>query len=230
MRALLTALSLAVAALPVQPASAELSAAVAEACRDALPAEMAEAAEPGARSGSGPAGRWSLEAGAMDGVGTDEAILVILPAGRPGKVYFFADREGKDPERKQVKLKGPPVTYASVAFHAYTEDAAVAHVDAGESGQVILHWNGKKLGEVWKIGQIRDDERHWFNVEDLDGDGVREIVRFFRRDLDVYTDEDDLADEGGSVRQEAGQVDAVAVYRWADGKWKKDKALLESLK
>jgi hypothetical protein len=214
------------------PAVADLSEELVATARAELPDEMVEAAEPGATSGSAAWGRWSLEAGQMDGQGSPEAVLIILPAGRPGKIFFFAEREGKKPEKKKVKLKGSPVVHASVAFHEFTEGRAIAHVDGGESGQIILHWTGQKLEEVWKIGRVRDDERHWFNLDDLDGDGISEVIRFFRRELDVFTNEDELAGEGGAAdrRQSGGQIDAVAVYRWHDGKWKGDKALLESLK
>ena len=82
-----------------------------------------------------------------------------------------------------MKLKGPPLTRATVAFLEFAPDQAVAHVDGGPSGQVILSWDGKKLHEVSKIGKVRDDERHWFVVEDLDGDGVSEIIRYFGRDI-----------------------------------------------
>jgi hypothetical protein len=215
------------AALAASEASDELTAA----WRDELPEEMAEAAEDAATSGSSAAGRWFVATGEMDGSGSPEAILVVLPTGRPGQVRFFAEREGKSPEEKTVKLKGAPLVHASINFHEFTEGRALAHVDGGESGQAILGWNGKKLEEIWKIGKTRDDERHWFDVEDLNGDGVSEVVRFFRRELDVYTNEDDLGDEGGAADRRMGNAtDAVAVYRWSDGKWKKDGALLESVK
>jgi len=213
------------------PGRAELSAELAAACRAELPSEMAEAAGPGVLRGDGAAGRWAVEAGSMDGSGSDEAILVILPEGRPGRILFLAEREGKDPERKDVRLKGPPVTRVAVTFHEFSEGRSVAHVDAGESGQAILGWNGKKLQEIWKIGKVRDDERHWFNVEDLDADGVSEVIRYFRRELDVFTDEDELGAEGGAAdRRQAGATDAVAVYRWDGDRWKEDQALLETRK
>ena len=106
-------------------------------------------------------------------------------------------------------------------------------MDGGESGQVVLGWNGKKLEEIWKIGKIRDDERHWFDVEDLDADGVAEVIQLLPpRARPVHRTRTSSGDEGGAADQQAERnaIDAVAVYRWSDGKWKKDKALLESLK
>lgn len=230
MRALLAIAILAAGLARPGSARAELPAELEAAWRAELPDEMAEAAEPGALSGSGAWGRWTVSTGQMDGAGAPEVVLVVLPAGRPGKVRFLAEREGKDPEKKTVKLKGPPLTHATVAFLEFADGQAVAHVDGGPSGQVILSWDGKKLREISKIGKVRDDERHWFVVEDLDGDGVSEIIRYFRRELDVYTNEDELAGEGGAAAERQGKaIDAVAVWRRDDGKWKKDKALLESV-
>ncbi|MGH2570280.1 MAG: hypothetical protein ACRDGR_03590 [bacterium] len=196
-----------------------------------LPAEMSAAAGPGATSGSGASGRWSISAEQMDGAGAPEAILVVLPAGQPGRICFLAERAGEEPERRDVKLKGGPITSASVVFHPFAEGKAIAFIDGGTSGQALVGWNGEKLEEIWKIGKVRDDERHWFHVEDVDGDGVSEVVRFFRRELDVYTTEDELAGEGGAAdRMMAGQVDAAAVYRWDGAKWREDRALLDGLK
>ena len=212
--------------------AAELPEELAQACRAALPDAMAKSAAPGATSGSGVWGRWRIESGQMDGAGSPEAFLVILPAGRPGEVLFLAEREGKDPVRKKVSLKGGPVVRASVAFHPFAEGRALAHVDADDSGQALLHWNGDKLDTIWKVGRVRDDERHWFNLDDLDADGVSEVIVFFRRELDVFTNEDELAGEGGADdrTQSRGQIDAVAVHRWHDGRWKKSKDMLESIR
>jgi hypothetical protein len=219
--------ALAPVALPAAEVPDELAA---RALRE-LPKEMAAAAEPGATSGSGASGRWWIAAEQMDGAGAPEAILVILPAGQSGTICFLAEREGAEPEKRDVKLKGPPITSASVAFLAFAEGKAVAYVDGGASGQALVGWNGEKLEEIWKIGKIRDDERHWLHVEDVNDDGVAEVVRYFRRELDVYTTEDELAGEGGAAdRLMAGQVDAVAVYRWDGTKWREDRALLDGLK
>jgi hypothetical protein len=211
--------------------AAEVPEELAQAALRELPAEMAAAAEPGATSGSGAFGRWSISAAQMDGAGAPEAILVVLPAAHPGTICFFAAREAADPQKKTLKLKGPPITWASVTFHEFAKEQAIAHVDGGTSGQVLVGWNGEKLEEIWKIGKIREDEHHGVNVEDLDGDGVSEVVRYFRRELDVYTNEDELAGEGGAGdrAQAGGQVDPVAVYRWDGSKWKEDRALLESV-
>ena len=105
---------------------------------------------------------------------------------------------------------------------------ALAHVDGGEAGQVLLHWNGKDLKTVWKVGKSAGDDRHWFVLEDLDGDAVREVVAFVQRELDIFFDEDELEEEtaGGG----AAETDAVAVFRWNGKDWKKDKELLQGLR
>jgi hypothetical protein len=225
--AILAVVALTLSVIPAAEVPEELAAL---ALRE-LPREMAEAVEPGATSGEGPPGRWSISAAQMDGAGAPEAVLVVLPSGQPGSIFFLAEREGKEPEKRALKLKGPPIGWASATFHEFTQGRAVAHVDAGTSGQLLLGWNGEKLEEIWKIGKIRDDERHWLIVEDLDGDDVAEIARYFRRELDVYTNEDELSGTGGGAadRADARHTDAVAVYRWDGAKWREDRALLESV-
>ncbi len=193
---------------------------------------MVAEAEPGAIAGSGAAGQWSIEAGQMDGAGAEEAILIVLPAGKPGRVWFVAEREGKSPERKKVSLKGGPITQASVLFSEYRPGAALAHVDAGEGGQVLLHWSGGRLSEVWKVGKIGGDETRWFDLDDLDGDGTSEVIVYVRRALDVITDDEVRTESGGTddATLSSGAIDARAVYRLDGGKWKKDGRLLESLR
>jgi hypothetical protein len=226
-RPIVALIAFAPTALPAAEVPDEL---IARALRE-LPAEMSAEAAPGATSGSGASGRWSISAEQMDGAGGPEAILVILPAGQPGRICFLAEREGGEPEKRDVKLKGGPIRSASVVFLPFAEGKELAFLDGGTSGQALVGWNGEKLEEIWKIGKTRDDERHWLQVEDVDGDGVSEVVRFFRRELDVYTTEDELAGEGGAAdRLMAGQVDAVAVYRWDGAKWREDRTLLDGLK
>jgi hypothetical protein len=84
---------------------------------------------------------------------------------------------------------------------------------------------------VWSAGQPRSGERHWFDVEDLDADGVGEVVAFFRGELDVFYAEEAVDETSGGASGDAStDVDAVAVFRLSDGKWKKDDALLEGLR
>ena len=104
-------------------------------------------------------------------------------------------------------------------------------MDAGAAGQALLEWNGKKLARVWEVGKTTDDESHWFEVEDLDGDGVSEVIVYLRRELDVfYVDEDALDQGSGSDPSAIDQVDAVGVYRYEKGRWKKSKQLLDDLR
>jgi hypothetical protein len=218
--------------LAAGPAAGEVSPAVLEACRDELPDDLAELGEPDARHGRGAAGEWRIESAPMDAGETEEVILVALPAGKPGDVWFLAEREDDDPYRKKVSLKGRPVTHVSVAFPRFRAEAALAHVNAGEGGQVLLHWDGEKLREVWKPGKPKKKESRWFELDDLDADGTSEVIIYFRRELDIYADDEVITESGGADDRtmSSGSVDAVAVYRFDDGKWKKDGDLLESLR
>lgn len=203
---------------------------VVAACRSELPKKLAAAADAGAQNGSSAAGRWSIHAGEMDGAGSAEALLVILPTNKPGKVVFVAARPDKDPVRKNVKLGGSPLVSASVSFTEFAPGRSLAHVDGGESGQRLLYWNGKDLKDVWKAGRPAPGESRWFDLEDLDGDGTAEVVIYVRRDLDTETDDEFGISASGMDRQASAQVDALEVHRLKDGKWKKDKKLLESLR
>jgi hypothetical protein len=121
------------------------------------------------------------------------------------------------------------VTHVAVSFEPFMEGRALAHVNAGEAGQALLDWNGDKLDTVWDVGRTGEGERRWFTVEDLDRDGVGEVIVYYQRVLDVFfVDEDDL--EGTTPGGDTARVDVVAVYRWNDGEWKKDRELLESLR
>ncbi len=217
--------------LAASGALADLSPEVLEACRSELPDKLAEAAEPGAVSGRGDGGEWSVTSAQMDGSGGEEAILVLIRAGRGAKAWFVAERDGKDPTRKKISLKGPPAPRISVAFPPFADGTALAHVDGGEGGQVLLHWHDGKLKEIWKVGRTAADEDYWFEIEDLDADGVPEVIVFFRRELDIYTDDEVISESSGADDQtmSSGKIDAMAVHRWNGSKWKKDKQLLESL-
>ena len=139
-------------------------------------------------------------------------------------------REGKSPLEKKISFKGSKFTQASVAFPVFREGASLAHVKAGDGGTVLLYWDGKKLSTIWKVGKPSQDESRWIELEDLDADGVAEVIVYHRRALDVYTDEDELDFGGGGSEAASGKVDAVEVYRLRSGSWKKDKDLLENLR
>lgn len=205
------------------------------ACVDKLPKELAEveSAQGGPRaSGSGPAGRWSVTTADLNGDGTEEAFLIALPADHAGEVTFLYRKDGApdgDWGTKKVKLEGGGVVDASVDVTPIGDGRSLADVQGGDAGQALLAWNGRKLDTVWKAGRPGEGERRWFVLEDLDENGVDEVVEYFQRELDVnFADEDDL--EVGGAGGTTTRVDAVAVYRLEGDDWKKDRDLLESLR
>jgi hypothetical protein len=202
-----------------------------EACLDKLPDELADAEDGTARdSGESAAGRWSVQRHDLDGDGVDEAFLIALPAERSGEVTFLYRKDGAPDgewDDKRVKLEGGPVRDVTLDVQSVGDGHRLAWVNAGSGGQVLLQWSRGKLETVWKTGQPREGERRWFVLEDLDENGVDEVVEYFQRELDVfYADEDDLTD--GAAGGTTTRIDPVAVYRLDDGKWKKDRDLLDS--
>jgi hypothetical protein len=210
---------------------ADLPEALVEACRSELPDDLVELASPESLRAQGPAGKWFIASGQMDGAGSEEAILVVLPRNRPGTITFFAEREDRRLVRKKISLKDEAVTRASVSFPGYRPGHSLAHVDAGDGGQVLLCWTGRKLVDVWKVGRPSGQELSWFELEDLDGDEIAEVISYVRREVDVYADEE-IRESGGvdDRSSSSDHVTAVAVHRLANGKWKKDKKLLEGLR
>jgi hypothetical protein len=212
-------------------AASTLSPAVRDACLERIPSEMRAALSGNETSGASEAGTWSIDSEDLDGSGTAEAILTILPAGRPGEAYFFAERDGGTVERKKISFGGGHLARASVSFPRFRANGRLAHVHGREAGQVLLYWNGDALEKVWEVGKVREKESRWFEVEDLDGDEISEVITYYRRELDVFTDEDELSGTGGSdAGLTAGKIDVESVLRYDDGKWKKDRGLLESLR
>ncbi len=199
------------------------------ACLDRLPEEVRAASPADALEGQGSFGRWWITAGEMDGAGAAEAVLVWLPAGKKGKVHFVAPRPDDQPKVKEIKLKGAPLADASVSFVEYGAGRSLLHVNGGESGQALLSWDGNNLRDVWKVGKTRPDETRWFELEDLDADGAREVIVYVRRDLGAMDEDLDLGESGADQRI-TEQVDPVAVYRLDDGRWKRSGDLLESLR
>jgi hypothetical protein len=227
-------LSLALAGLvalaPASVRAAGMAADVRAACLDQLPDEARDAAPADASGADGTWGRWWITTGEMDGQGGPEAVLVWLPAGKKGEIHFVSGKEGDSPEVKKVKLKGKPVVDAAIAFPSFEEGKSLLHVNAGEGGQVLLFWDGKDLDDVWEVGKTRPDETRWFELEDLDADGRREVISYVRRDLGgAMDDELDLGDAGAD-RRTTDQVDPVAVFRLDGDQWKKDAELLEGLR
>ncbi len=229
-------LSLVLAMLVLSSAAAGslegLPAEVAEACLAELPSEMAEDVEPGALRGDGPAGSWQVYPGEMDGAEPLEAVLVVLPKERRGEVHFFAQRENGRLLHKKISLKGGVLTFATVNYEVYAPGKALLHLQGGEAGQVLCWWNGRKLAKVWGVGKQREQERHWFELDDLDDDGIFEVITYVRRETDVFRDDEflDAAAGGHDQTLSADQVDALAVYHLEDGSWRKSRELLEDLR
>lgn len=210
---------------------APLPEALRNACVEEIPRELRTADVSTAASGETDAGSWSIDAEDLDGSGTAEAILTVLPTGRPGEVVFFGERDGGKIELKKVRLKGGHLVRASVAFPRFADGAFFAHVNGREAGQVLLYWNGDDLERVWEVGKVRENEARWFELEDLNEDGTSEVITYYRRELDVFTDEDELSGTGGSdANLTSGKIDVESVLRFDDGKWKKDRGMLESLR
>jgi hypothetical protein len=196
----------------------------------ALPRQMAEGAAPDAWAGNGPAGEWRIETLELNGDGAAEAFLVVKPVGGGGEIRFFA-RRGEDVVSEKVKLDGGAPSAVSIRAESFAEGRSLAHVDGAGSGQALLHWDGKKLAVVWSAAAPRSGERHWFDVEDLNGDGTGEVVTYFHRALDEFFAEEQIDEtSAGDTSDTSSQVDAVAVFRLDGGKWKKDGALLEGLR
>ena len=210
--------------------AAEASAAVRDAWRREIPAAIPPASAD-ATSGSSEAGSWSVSCEELDGAGSAEAILVVLPAGRAATVHCIGEREGGKIERTNVELRGGPVVRVSVAFPSYRDGGRLAHANGGRGGQALLYWNGEKWETLWSVAKIRDRESRWFELDDLDDDGVAELLTYYRRDLDVFTNEDELSGAGGSdAALTSGMIDVESVLKLEGGKWKKSRDLLKSLR
>ncbi len=188
------------------PVAAELSTALAEAVQKECPPGTAEVA---------------TYPGEMDGAPPEE---VIVLGGREHPATFLAEAGGKI-FRKGVKLAGrAPIT---VAFHPFTKDRSLVQVSGGESGgSVLLSWNGKKLDTVWESGKARPGESRWFEIDDLDDDGISEVVTYQRAELDVAGDDEIGETSTGSSSESLGPT---SVLRWTDGRWREDSKLFESL-
>jgi hypothetical protein len=193
---------------------------------------MTEGLAAGATSGSGPAGEWRIEAIDLDGDRAAEAFLVVEPADGGGHVRFLArSGDGDGVISEKVKVDGGVEAAVSIRAEAFAEGRALAHVGGAGAGQVLLHWDGRRLATVWNAAAPRTGERHWFDVEDLDGDGTGEVVAYFHRALDEFFAEEQIDEtSAGDTSDTSSSVDAVAVFRLDGGKWKKDGELLEGLR
>ena len=214
-------------AVAVSAHAADPSPALHAAFREELPAALAGAAPPESLRYEGSEGRFQLEVGEMDGVGPGEGLLVVHPAGKAARVVFLAETEGKV-VRKPVKLPASIVGEAVTSFLPFAEGKALAQVQGGGAGAVLLAWDGRKLDVVWDSGKPSTEESRWFELEDLDDDHTLEIVAYHRRALDLAA-EDDLSEQTGGA---SGTVEAapLSVLRWNGSRWEKSEELLHRLR
>jgi hypothetical protein len=214
-------------ALPVfapQPGAAEVTAALEEALGREIPAELAALAPPGAREYDGPEGAFRVEVGEMDGAAPEEAFVLVLRPSRPAT--FLADASGKI-VRKSVKLPGRADGLDAV-FQPFAEGRSLVLVSGGEgAASALLAWNGKKLDTVWESGRPRAGESRWFELDDLNDDGVREVVTYQRAELDVASDDEIGETSTGSSAESLGPT---SVLRLEGGQWREDSDLLDSLR
>ena len=206
--------------LPPGAGSAEIPEPLRSAVRAELPAALAEAAG-AASSGDGPGGRFELLQGEMDGTAPEEGVVVIHEAGKRPRVVFFG-AAGEEVVRKTVKLPGAAAEI-SAAFLPFAEGRSLVHVQGGRGGAVLLAWDGRGMDVVWSSGKPREDESRWFELDDLDGDGTREIVAYQKLLIDVAPDDEMGEAVSGSSVEEARPT---GVLRWDGSKWRKDEKLL----
>ena len=130
-------------------------------------------------------------------------------------------------EQKKIWLPS-----ADVNFEVFAPGKALLHVQGRAAGQQLCFWNGRKLEKVWEVGRPREQEQHWFELDDLDDDGVREIITYVRRETDVFRDDEflDAAAGGHDQTLSSDQVDALAVYHLEKETWRKSRELLEDLR
>ena len=214
-------------ALAAPPAAADfISPPLRAAVRDELPRDLAEVAGD-APLFSGPAGTFQVFPANLDGTEPVECVLTWQAPGRPARIVFFG-LSGDKLVRKEVKLPGgAPESLPDVNVPLYSETARLALVKHPDTGSVLLAWNGKSVEQVWDSGKPRKGETVWFQLDDLDGDGIREIVTYQKLLLDIALD-DELGEAGAGAATE--QVGPTEVLRYEDGKWKQDKKLLDGLR
>jgi hypothetical protein len=189
-----------------------------------LPRALAEAA--GAASAfEAPQGRFRVEVQDMDGTPPDEGILVLQEAGKAARVVFVAAAGGKV-FRKPVKLPAGEPDEVTLSFPRFAEGRALAQVQGGPAGVALFCWDGRRGDVVWSSGKPRGGERRWFELDDLDEDGIREIVTYQKLLVDVVPDDEMGEEASGSTLEEAGPIE---VLRWDGSRWRKDEGLLEAL-
>lgn len=221
------ALALACAVATPRPAAADL---VPPALRDAVKAELPGGIPEIARDApiySGPGGEYRVHPVELDGAEPTECVLTFQESGKPARAVFLGLAGGKV-VRTAVDLPGgdparPPV----VATVAFSDTLSLVSVKDSKAGGVLVAWDGQAAEIVWDSGKPKKGEFRWYELDDLDEDGVREIVTYQKSVLDIALD-DELGERGGGGTSEI--VEPIAVLRRDGGKWKKEPKLLDGLR
>ena len=227
--ATITALGLAFGAcvLVPRPAAADfISPELRAAVRAELPRDLAEVAGD-APQFSGPAGNFQVFPTDLDGTEPVECVVAYQSPGKPARIVFLG-LAGDKLVRKEVKLPGgAPETLPDVNVPLYSGTGRLALVKHPDAGSVLLAWDGKGVEPVWDSGKPRKGETLWFQLDDLDQDGIREIVTYQKLLLDIALD-DELGEAGAGAATE--RVGPIQVLRLENGTWKQDKKLLDGLR
>lgn len=225
--AVVAALAVACAALAPDVAGAD---SVPPAVREAIKAELPGGIPDVAREAplySGPGGEYRVYPLELDGAEPAECVLTFQEPGKPARAVFLGVAGGKV-TRFAVDLPGGDAERSPVVTQvAFSDTQALVVVKDSKSGSVLVGWDGKSASTVWDSGKPRKGETRWYELDDLDEDGVREIVTYQKSVLDVALD-DDFGETAGGGSTEI--VEPVAVLRLDGGKWKKEPKLLEGLR
>lgn len=216
----------AAASIPGPARADSLPPALREAVKGELPAGIPEVARE-APMFSGAGGEYRIYDGDLDGAPPVECLLTFREPGKPARAVLLGLDGGKV-VRLAVKLPGgdaqePPM----VMLVPFTEGRSLVLVKDPKAGSVLLAWDGKGAETVWDSGKPRPGQTRWYELDDLDEDGVREIVTYQKSVVDAVMD-DELDEPGAGAASEI--VEPIAVMRFQDGRWKKAEDLLEGLR
>ncbi len=228
-RAVAVALALAAGCTALAPGVAGADS-LPPALRDAVKAELPGGIPEVAREAplySGPGGEYRIYPVELDGVEPTECVLTFQEAGKPARAVFFG-LAGDKVARSAVDLPGGDAERSPVvSVVMFSDTGGLAAVKDAKAGSVLVAWDGKSTSIVWDSGRPRKGETRWYELDDLDEDGVREIVTYQKSVLDAAPD-DDLGETAGGGSTEI--VEPVSVVRLDGGKWKKEPKLLEGLR
>ncbi len=228
-RGIALALALAVGCAATAPGDARADL-IPPALRQAIKAELPGGIPEIAREAplySGPGGEYRVYPLELDGAEPAECVLTFQEPGKPARAVFLGLAGGKA-VRCAVDLPGGDAVHPPVVTQvAFSDAQALVVVKDPQAGSVLLGWDGKSASAVWDSGKPRKGETRWYELDDLDEDGVREIVTYQKSVLDVALD-DDFGEMAGGGSTEI--VEPVAVLRLDGGKWKKEPELLEGLR